>query len=255
MRRSTILYRTLLATAVTGTIRTARMVIIVCFAVCSVAVPDGWAQRATDQSTVPVDSTCDSHARFYRVQGAISDNGRSTYPMPMDLNATADIPVWKSITVGNHESGGALRSALNAAHCRVGDLAKEVLDGRELMVRKSRTEVDLAVVSAADLGSGAEGMSRAEIYRRAAQLGLGLCSAEVALQLRLQYANQPLGEFLQIAMEPVLTKNGDLAGLSLGNGGAGLLVIGGDAHPQRILSPTVRFVFVRHPTDRLPARS
>ncbi len=62
--------------------------------------------------------------------------------------------------------------------------------------------VDRAVLSAADLGVEAES-SLSDVYKRARQVGLELCSAEVGPQLRLDYGNQPVGEALDIAMEPV----------------------------------------------------
>jgi hypothetical protein len=72
-----------------------------------------------------------------------------------------------------------------------------------------------------------------------------LCPAEVAPELRLQYPDQPIGEFLHIAMWPVVTANGDLVGLSVGNGGVGLLLIGRNARLNFIAPPSSRFVFVR----------
>jgi hypothetical protein len=152
------------------------------------------------------------------------------------------------ITLGTHDSADALRDALKAAHCVIGELASDVLDRPEFTISQSRTKVSLAVVSVADLGFRAEGASRAEIYRRAAQLGLSLCTAEGAAQLRLEYVNQPVGEFLHIAMEPVVTAGGDAVDLSVGNAGAGLVLIGGNARPDLIVPPNIRFVFVRHPT-------
>jgi len=42
--------------------------------------------------------------------------------------------------------------------------------------------------------------------------------------LRLQYRDQPLGEFLDVAMEPIAIYGGDLVGLTIGNGGEGLML-------------------------------
>ena len=77
------------------------------------------------------------------------------------------------------------------------------------------------------------------------QVGLELCPAEVGPQLRLQYPNQPIGEFLHIAMQPIATYHGDLIDLTVGNGGAGLLLIGGDGSPELKLHSSVKFAFFR----------
>jgi hypothetical protein len=77
------------------------------------------------------------------------------------------------------------------------------------------------------------------------QVGLELCPAEVGPLLRLQYVNQPVGEFLHIAMQPIATYRGDLTDLTVANGGAGLLLIGGDGSPDLKLHSTIKFVFVR----------
>jgi len=62
------------------------------------------------------------------------------------------------------------------------------------------------------------------------RLGFGLAAAEVAPQLRLQYFDQPIGEFLS-EWEPIRTWKGVPVILDRGNGGAGLVLIGQDAAP------------------------
>ena len=64
--------------------------------------------------------------------------------------------------------------------------------------RSCEYSADLVVVSAADLGLAVESASLKDIYSRAENLGLGLAPAEVGPELRLQYFNQPTGEFLNI---------------------------------------------------------
>jgi hypothetical protein len=46
-------------------------------------------------------------------------------------------------------------------------------------------------------------------------------------------------------MRPVSTYDGELVDLTLLNGGAGLLLIGGEANPDLVLIGTTRLVFVR----------
>jgi hypothetical protein len=92
--------------------------------------------------------------------------------------------------------------------------------------------------------------SQSQIYARAKCFGLELCTTEVAPQLRLDYRDQPLGEVLIVAMEARKTYDGELINLSLahfpsGGKGKGLMLLGGDGHPETKFRYTMPFVFVR----------
>jgi len=100
-------------------------------------------------------------------------------------------------------------------------------------------------VSAAELGFKTDTVTLTEIYARARQLGFGLAAAEVGPQLRLQYPDQPVGEFLTIGMEPIKTWSGEPVILSVANGGAGLILIGQDGAYDAEVSVISRFLFVR----------
>ena len=149
---------------------------------------------------------------------------------PSAVVRTGDIPkVWKTITLGAFANSFALRNALDAAGCGIGDLAEEILARPAFTLASSKTEVDLVAVSAADLGLAVESTSLKDIYSRAEKLGLSLAPAEVGPELRLQYFKQPTGEFLNIGMRPITTWNGDLVIFTVANGGAGLILIGKNA--------------------------
>jgi hypothetical protein len=105
--------------------------------------------------------------------------------------------------------------------------------------------VELFAVSAAELGFQTVTASLADIYARAQQLGFGLAAAEVAPQLRLQYFDQPIGEFLIIAMKPIKTWSGEPVILTVANGGAGLILIGQDGNADAEIPVASRFLFVR----------
>jgi hypothetical protein len=156
----------------------------------------------------------------------------------------ADMPVWKRIALGTHKGVNALRRALDAARVRVGDSADEVLGRPAFHFSQARTDVDLVVVSVAELGFQ-DATPLGEIYRRAGELGLELCPAEVAPLLRLQYVNQPVGEFLNVAMRPIATYGGDLIALSVANAGTGPLLIGGEGHAELVVNRMAKLVFVR----------
>src|SRR5262245_53102976 len=116
----------------------------------------------------------------------------------------AYVPIWKRITIGTYNGVNHIRIAFDDARMRIGNSADEILGRPAFPFSKTEAQLDLVVLTAADLGFQEGYTSLAEIYRRAIELGLNLCPAEVGPQLRLQYVDQPLGEFLHIAMDPLL---------------------------------------------------
>ena len=71
--------------------------------------------------------------------------------------------------------------------------------------------------------------------------------------MRLQYASQRVGEFLDIAMEPIITYAGDRVSLTVGNGGEGLVLIGYVAHPGEVVPASRKLVFARPLRGAQPA--
>jgi len=164
---------------------------------------------------------------------------------PVPVGSAVAVPVWKTITVGTFADSFALRNALDAAGCGIGNSAGEILARPAFTVSATKTDVALVAVSVAELGFQTETASLADIYARARQLGFGLAAAEVAPQLRLQYLDQPIGEFLIVGMEPIKTWTGDPVILTVANGGAGLILIGQDGSADAEISVVCRFLFVR----------
>jgi len=153
--------------------------------------------------------------------------------------------VWKTITVGTFADLFALSNALDAVGCGIGNSAGEILARPTFTLSATKTSVELFAVSAAELGFKTDTASLADIYARAQQLGFGLAAAEVGPQLRLQYFDQPIGEFLIIGMEPIRTWKGERVILTVANGGAGLILIGQDGSADAQISVASRFLFVR----------
>ncbi|MGO4511465.1 hypothetical protein AB4Z51_31090 [Bradyrhizobium sp. 2TAF36] len=136
--------------------------------------------------------------------------------LPQKLIGSArDVPTWKTIAVGTFGNSFAY--------------------------------VELLVVSAVQLGFKTDSVPLAVIYARARQLGLELAAAEVGPQLRLQYLDQPMGEFLIVGMQPIKTWSGEPVVLNVANGGAGLILIGQDGRDDAEIPATSRFLFVRPP--------
>jgi hypothetical protein len=164
---------------------------------------------------------------------------------PILVRSAAAVPVWKTITVGTFANSIALRNALNAAGCDVGNSAGEILTRLDFTSKAIKSDVELLAVSAAELGFETDTASLTDIYARAQQLGFGFAAAEVAPQLRLQYFDQPFGEFLIIGMEPIKTWNDEPVILNVANGGAGLILFSQDGSADAEISVASRFIFVR----------
>jgi hypothetical protein len=161
------------------------------------------------------------------------------------IKSAADHPAWKTIRIGTFANFFALSNALDAAGCGIGNSAGEILARPTFTVSATKTSVELFTASAAELGFRTDTALLADIYARAKRLGFGLAAAEVGPQLRLQYFDQPIGEFLIIGMEPIRTWQGAPVILNVANGGTGLILIGQDGSADAQIPATSRFVFVR----------
>ena len=162
--------------------------------------------------------------------------------MPEAVQSAAGIPVWKTIKVGTVQTKWDLYRALDAAHCELGDAAEDMFAQPGFAVNSGKIEADLVSVSLAHLGLARASLQ--DIYARARKLGFALASAEIGPQLRLQYFEQPLGEFLNIAMPPIETHDGKPKIFVVGNGGTGLLLTGSDISATEFHT-AARFIFVR----------
>src|SRR3989338_2899129 len=142
------------------------------------------------------------------------------------------LSVFKTIKVGTGpKDTDGFRSALKDAGCKISNWSNDILGKPAFTAATEETEVELVVVSAAELGFK-DGATRADIYQKTQQLGLSLCPPEVGAQLRLQYKDQPKGEWLRIAMEPITDSGGNLRVFSVGHNDVGLWLYANYANPN-----------------------
>jgi hypothetical protein len=167
--------------------------------------------------------------------------------------AHEDAAVWRTVTLGTRKGVNAYRAALAVAAVKIGDAADEILGRPRFPYASQPREVRLAVLSGRELGF-ADAEPLASLYARARRQGLELCPAEVGPQLRLAYRDQPPGETLHIAMEPVATWDGAPTILALANYGR-LLLIGSDGRPDFMVPRDARFVFAYPAAPPQQARS
>lgn len=113
--------------------------------------------------------------------------------------------IWKTLNLDHPQTAKAYRAALRANGCEIGTYADELLE--KMKITGIETEARLVQVTVKDLGFK-NSATYDEIVARAKELGLELCPAEVGPKLCLKYAGQPKGEFLTIAMEPIVDWGG-----------------------------------------------
>ena len=199
--------------------------------------------------------------------------------MVNELNAQAaarsayNTPIWKTIDLGTFRNANELRDALDSAHCRierVGSkfagqappavpiyndgtapychleaLANEIIGRPAFTLSRTKSELALVVLSVFDLGFGKQGASIKDIFARAEFLGFALCPPEVGPQLRLQYLDQPPGELLHIAMQPIARYSGDPVLLDIENADHGLVLFGYTPAAADIMYSRALYVFVK----------
>ncbi len=159
------------------------------------------------------------------------------------IKSARDVATWKTITIGTFTDSLEMRDELDSMGCGVGGQAAEILARPTFILSPHKTDVELVVVSPAQLGLTSDTATLANVYAHAVQRGLELAAAEIGPQLRIQYLDQPMGEFLIIGMEPIKTWSGEPIILNVANGGAGLILIGQDGRPSAEVPLTSRFVF------------
>jgi hypothetical protein len=201
-----------------------------------------WRLDGPNKSCLPALAICLGLAAFSSVSFAQEQPIPRGLSSRLDLSTQAPFHIWRTTTLGSYKGVNAYRDALDEAKIKIGDAADEILGRAAFPYAREKTVVELTVVSAAELGVESES-SLADFYNRARQLGLMLCPAEVAPQLRLDYRDQPFGETLIIAMEPVNTYSGEPTILSLVNWGSGLALLGGTGRSDFMVPSYLRFVF------------
>jgi len=161
--------------------------------------------------------------------------------MKMVGRATAPFPVFKTVTLGVHDSVKAYRKALNEAGFRISDWASDILN--KIKLSQNQVQLDLIRISGADLGFK-EAVRYDQICAKAKELGLELCPAEVGPALRLAYPDQPYGDWLRIAMESISDSGGYLWIFGVFRGDVDRWLGAGYGGPDGLWGPGDVWVFV-----------
>jgi len=114
-------------------------------------------------------------------------------------------------------------------------------------VSQSPVEIDLCVATTEEiLGEKGRSGTLSEIYVGiTGRMGGEILPAEVGPQLRSQYADQPNGEWLLIAMEPIKNSDGDLSVFRVDRDGGDLWLGTSYDNPDDVWGFDCRWVFAR----------
>jgi len=135
-----------------------------------------------------------------------------------------------------------LENELRDKRINISDYSQDMLRSKDFTTLKNPETINLVRLKVRDLGFE-NGATTDKIYRRAEEFGLELCPAEVGPNLRLQYADQPLGEWFYIAMKQIAGRDGFPDMFDLGRYDDGLWLDDDWADPVSRWSPGSEFVF------------
>lgn len=150
-------------------------------------------------------------------------------------------PVWRTVQLGTHKTTDALRKSVLRGN-KISDWAKQLLE--KTTVADNPTQIELYRATVAELGFP-NGAKFADIRARIHELGFADCPAEVGPQLRRQYTDQPMNEWVRVMMDPITDSFGDLRVFSVGRHGDGLWLDSGYAYPDSFYHGDRVWVFAR----------
>ena len=192
--------------------------------------------RRVDEGTLPFDLTMRALQSFIEGKFRFADG---------DQKKPSRFQPWRTIKLGTGlQTVDDFRKAIKKIGNRIGEYANDILGNPEFITTSTKEiKVDLVNVSVAELGFP-NGATRKEIYRKAKELGLELCPAEVGPQLRLQYRDQPMNEWLYIGMEPITDSDGNLNVFRVERDGDGRWLDGDDDFLDHVWDGGRRWVFI-----------
>lgn len=135
---------------------------------------------------------------------------------------------------------------LEKAGFKVFDRTNEILEKVEFS--KEKKTYDLEIVSVADLGF-TNWVLLKDIYAKAKEMGYEPCPAEVAPLLRMNYKDQPLDEWLTIAMDAITDRGGNPKLFDVGHDFVGLWLHRNYGKLNGNWSANSRFVFVSRKSE------
>lgn len=114
--------------------------------------------------------------------------------------------VWKTFLVGAFRSVKEVKAAFKKVSMNLGDYAADIL-GKSSLGELGQSNQEFVRVKVSDLGF-TESTALRDILAAGQKQGLKLCLPEDGPAIRLGYPDQPMGEVVWLAMEPVKDSDG-----------------------------------------------
>lgn len=151
--------------------------------------------------------------------------------------------VWKTIQIGTGlETADGFRRALKDGGFKMSSRASNIISKKFVSsISYTAEEIGLCVATTQEL-IGKSGILP-EILAGIRKKGGRLCTLEEAMQLRLQYKDQPDGERILVAMEPIEDDDGDLYVFFIVRVGSDLWLVTDYDNPGYVWNSDYRWVF------------
>ncbi len=134
-----------------------------------------------------------------------------------------------------------LQTAMEAQGVKINYLARATMNDKEFTTAKEHYPLDTILLTVADLGF-TDYCTTTQLFARAQELGLELCPAEIGPHYRLQYTDQPSGEYLSIGMQSIAASDSPEV-FGMGRHGNGLWLSTSDARPGDSWNTARKLVF------------
>lgn len=151
-----------------------------------------------------------------------------------------------TVRVGTLKTEPDLRQAILDAGCRIGDWASDLMKQPAFKAGIAQVEddVDFVIASNTELGY-LDGCTQAQTYEAGLKLGWKLCLPSDGPEIRRNYPDQPAGEWLLIAMNPIAGSDGDLRVFDVVRDGDDQWLSGSGGRPGGFWGGDRRWVFRR----------
>lgn len=137
---------------------------------------------------------------------------------------------------------GMILTEIRAKGMQIGNNAIDIINKPAFTISSSAVRISLVVKSVAELGFPGRADFE-QVCAAASTMGLSKCPAEVGPLLRLNYPEQPNGEWLIIAMDSIVDSQGEPRMFLIGHNDRGQWLVADHSYAPHTYGNTKKFVF------------